>query len=144
MDMCPVNENAFTMERSDTRLTQGCRVLALALLCSLTGCGLLHGCDTVLLPGIRVFVLDSITGATLPVDDVTVVMVDGAYADTAQVELDGPSYYAVYDRAGVYRVRVTAPKYSTWVRENVAVQGAGGCRPTKELTARMQTSTSNE
>jgi hypothetical protein len=53
-----------------------------------------------------VFVLDSITGAALPVDDVTVVAIDGAYADTAK--FSGTSYLAIRDRPGIYRVEVTS------------------------------------
>jgi hypothetical protein len=97
------------------------------------------GCDPILRPGLRTTVVDSISGQPLSSDVVTVIAIDGVYADTGRVAEDGRSFVGVIDRPGRYRVEVRAPGYSTWVLENVLVEGPDECsNPVTELTARMQ------
>lgn len=88
----------------------------LGLLLATGGCQLFPGCDQVLISGITVTVLDSITGGPLATDGARVVAIDGAFADTAVALADGRTHVGVYFRSGVYRVEVTSPGYSTWVR----------------------------
>lgn len=99
------------------------------------------GCDLILLPGIRVTVLDSISGRRLTADEVTVVAVDGAYADTARVGSLG-TFDAVFDREGTYQVRVAGPGYVTWSREGIRVEDRHECGTQPiDLTARLQRET---
>lgn len=111
----------------------------LGLLLATGGCQLFPGCDQVLISGITVTVLDSITGGPLATDGARVVAIDGAFADTAVALADGRTHVGVYFRSGVYRVEVTSPGYSTWVREGVRVVRPEDCSgPSIEFTALMQ------
>ncbi|MGH7501716.1 MAG: carboxypeptidase-like regulatory domain-containing protein [Longimicrobiales bacterium] len=117
----------------------GCHAL-FCLALATTGCDILtSGCDPILGPGVRVLVLDSITGRPIPAHTVTVVVVDGIYADTAEVEPNGDEFIAVFDRPGVYRVEVKAAGFHPWNRRDVRVEAPDDCgNRATELTALMQ------
>jgi hypothetical protein len=109
-------------------------ILLLGVVPPATSC---HGCDSILIPGIAVTVLDSISSQRLVVDGVSVVAIDRALADTGRVSPDG-RFRVLAERPGVYRVQVTAPGYLTWVREGVRVERGDCSDRTVELTARMR------
>lgn len=109
----------------------------LGLLLATGGCQLFNDCELILRPGIAVTVLDSVSGEPLPAGGARVVVIDGIFADNLVAEPDG-RYVGLSERPGVYRVEVTSPGYSTWVRQGVEVGQPRDCPQTTELTALIQ------
>jgi hypothetical protein len=114
------------------------RLFCCALLVALTGCELLDAkaCTDISIPGIRVTVLDSLTGNPLNTGDVHVVVQDGTYADSTRAT----EAWLAYDRTGTYTVQVIAPGYRLWQRSNIRVRKEeSGCHvETVDLLARLQ------
>lgn len=127
-------------------------MLAFALASLTAGCGLLDPtvCTTEAVPGIRVEVLDSITGApvrghlrivardgseTFEFDSRTeVVLPPGIDPDTL---VFSPVFLA-YEQAGTYDVTADAEGYRPWQRTDVRVR-RGECHvQTAEVTALLQ------
>jgi len=88
-------------------------------------------------PGLRVDVVDSVSGAGVaPAAGARVIARAGAYADTAL--LQSSRVALAYERAGTYTLVVEHPAYRPWTRGGVGVRD-GACHvvPTV-LTARLQ------
>jgi len=115
-------------------------VVGLLLLVGLGGCNSLGpACTDILMPGIRLFVVDSVSGAAVAADG-HVIASDGAYADTTffAAARQVPDVYVVEDRPGAYTVRVTAAGYAAWERRDVRVTREDACHVrTMSLTARL-------
>jgi hypothetical protein len=99
-------------------------------------------CTAILLPGIRVTIVDGTTGNPFA-GDVTVTVIDGSYTETDSPPPlpAGPRVSSLAgERPGTYRVEVRAPGYVTWVRTNVRVR-SGYCHvATVNLTAELEPS----
>ncbi len=129
----------FSLTRRECRVVMhGAGLILLALL---GGCDALRisPCTDISIPGIRVSVIDSVTGAAVAGEG-RVIASDGAYSDT--VSFTGtPSVLGVAvveDRPGVYAVQVTAAGYALWERRNVLVSRADRCHvQSVSLTARL-------
>jgi hypothetical protein len=106
----------------------------------LTACG--GDCTAILLPGIRVTIVDGATGNPFA-GDVTVTVTDGSYTETvspAPVPAGPRVSHLAGERPGIYRVEVQAPGYVTWVKTNVRVN-QGDCHvETVDLTAELEPS----
>jgi hypothetical protein len=114
--------------------------LLIAVLSACESLGVRH-CDDILIPGIRVTVVDSVSGAIIDVPDGAVIASSGAYADTARLPDRGPRgvFFVVDDRPGIYQVRVTAAGYAAWHREGVRVPQADRCHvQTVDVVARLR------
>lgn len=97
------------------------RLMVLAV--ALVGNGCAQGCDTVLVPGINITVVDGATGNAFE-GDLTVTATEGSYAETSNLPAPpgGPRIMSLaYERPGTYRVEIQAAGYETWVRTNVRV-----------------------
>ena len=101
------------------------RALVLSLSLWLNGCRSPtdYVCPTILLPGVSVTVVDATTSAP-PAARSTLVVTDGAYADSA-VTAAGMgvvhSAAAAYGRGGNFAVVVHTPGYADWARAGVQV-----------------------
>lgn len=111
-------------------------LLAVVAVVLVGGCGVLDPiiCTTEARPGLRVAVVDSVTGDTIP--EATVVAEEGAYQET--LNLYGGVAHGAYERAGTYRVDVTAAGYEPWSREGVQVTEDECHVRTVDITARLQ------
>jgi hypothetical protein len=69
--------------------------------------------------GIRATVVNATTGAPVP-GPLVAVAFEGALADTLQRVFD--VWAGVIERAGVYRLAVSAEGYQLWIREGVRVR----------------------
>ncbi len=119
------------------RLVRCVLILPAALL--LAACRLVdpEGCTAVAIPGVRLTVVDSISGERVESRDVKAVAYDGAYSEVAT---PGPSgvIVAAEERPGNYRIEVTAPGYRPWVLDGARVE-RGECHVrTVDLVARLQ------
>ena len=115
------------------------RLFVTAAIAVATGCDLPFGtgCDDILMPGLRMDVVDSVGGAGVaPAAGARVIARAGAYADT--VPLQSSRVALAYERAGTFTVTVEHPGYLPWSRSGVRVR-ENECHvvPT-ELTARLQ------
>jgi len=115
------------------------KVLAAAvLLLSVTSCTIT--CTLEAKAGITVLVVDSLSGGTISAESVTVVAREGTFRDSVQVPrslTDTPVLLAI-ERAGNYRVEVSADGYRPWALEPVQVtEDECHVRP-MALTARLQ------
>lgn len=114
--------------------------VGLLMLVGLGGCNSLGtACTDILMPGIRLFVVDSVSAAAVAADG-RVIASDGAYADTTffAAARPVPDVYVVEDRPGAYAVRVTAAGYAPWERRDVRVPREDECHVrTVSLTARL-------
>ena len=103
---------------------------------ALAACGLFTGprvCTDEARPGIRVIVLDSLTGAPIT-DGVRVIARSGTFADTSEA-----GFHAVaFEQAGTFDVTVEKDGYRLWSRDDVRVQRDECHVRTVELTARLQ------
>jgi hypothetical protein len=115
-------------------------VLLLSIGSVLTACG--GDCTLILLPGIRVTIVDGATGNPFA-GDVTVTVTDGSYTETDSPPPlpAGPRVSNLAgERPGTYRVEVRAPGHVTWVKTNVRVR-SGDCHvKTVDLTAELEPS----
>lgn len=120
--------------------------LAAGLLAA-TGCDAILGpeaCTDIAIAGLRLAVVDEVTGA--PVwTDATIVVSDGDYRESTTIETPLPAHPAVLgfavERAGRYTVEVSHADYLPWRREDILVTQADEChvRPVDvevELTPR--------
>jgi hypothetical protein len=99
-------------------------------------------CTAILLPGIRVTIVDGTTGNPFA-GDVTVTVTDGSYTETDSPPPlpAGPRVSSLAgERPGTYRVEVLAPGYVTWVRTNVRVTRDDCHVRTVDLTAELEPS----
>lgn len=102
-------------------------------------------CDDVGNFGIKVTVVDSLTGRT-PQLGLTAVLIlrDGTYTETAQASTqigNTPLVVAgALERPGTYSLEVQMTGYNNWTRTGVRVQEEGRCDHVKtvNVTARMQ------
>ena len=104
-----------------------------------TGCDLASGtgCDSVLVPGLRMDVTDSVSGAGIaPAAGARVIARAGTYADT--VLLQSSHVALAHERAGTYTVTVEHPAYLPWSRTGVRVRKDECHVVPTELTARLQ------
>jgi hypothetical protein len=114
------------------------------LLLGVSGCEILDGpCDSILVYGILVNVMDSTTNGPVVTRAISVAATDGGYSDTFQYSTADPMPYTqleaiVEDRPGTYRVEVSALGFAPWVRNEVRVREDGCHVRTAELLARMQ------
>jgi len=105
-------------------------LLPCLLACAGSPADINYNCTDVAYPAIGVTPVDAETGSVLA--SATIIVRDGAYADTAQL-YEG----LAYERAGTYFVSVTAPDHYVWNRSNVVV-GADQCHVhTVRLTASL-------
>lgn len=113
-------------------------LVGLAPIVILSGCQLLGDpeCLDILAPGIRITLVDSISGEAV----VGVATArDGEYVDSA-----GPGVGVMFlamERSGTYRVEANAIGYARWTQDQVRVRRvSGGCDHVKpvDLWARMQ------
>ena len=111
----------------------------LLLLVSAAGCGDSDGvCTLEARPSFLITVVDSTSGANLA-PSATVVVQEGAFFDTlvAFPSSPGSVYSGVYERAGMYRVSISASGYLPWTQSNVRVE-EGACHVTTQVfTARL-------
>lgn len=107
--------------------------------------GLMSGCDlplgtgcyTYANPGLRVDVVDSVSGAGVAAAaGARVIARAGTYADTAL--LQSPHVALAYERAGTYTVAVEHPAYLPWSRSGVRVHEDECHVVPTALTARLQ------
>jgi hypothetical protein len=110
---------------------------------------LASGCDFVFAPctsnekaGITITMMDSVTQGPVVADSVTVMIVDGSYADTIRftnVRPDPVTHLPLaLERPGVYDVSISATGYRSWVRNDIRVRD-GRCHvETVRATARLQ------
>lgn len=82
-------------------------------------------CDPVRLFGIRAFVRDSVTGDGLARDAFAAIM-DGTFTDSLTTVSDSVKVGAD-ERAGTYRLEVSAPDYQAWARNGIVVAQASEC-----------------
>lgn len=114
-------------------------IVALALL----GCELFEeDCSLIIANNMQITLRDSVTNDPIVADSIVVITTDGAYADTIRLSMPVlvsiPQVRVRGERAGTYRVQVTATGYAPWVREGVRVVDEGCHIRTVDLTARMQ------
>lgn len=72
-------------------------------------------------PAVTVELRDARTGAALT-GPATVIVRDGAFADTTEISADFSSMGVAHERAGVYVVTVKKAGYRDWTRADVAVE----------------------
>ena len=98
-------------------------------------------CESNLIPGIGVSLVDSITGGPVIAENIRVVFTDGSFADTVFIRgtADRPTGATLmHDRPGEYHVEITAPGYAPWAT-NVRVRMADECHVDPEdVVARLQ------
>lgn len=119
--------------------------LALGVL-TLGGCVPGFACDSLGAYAVNVEVQDSATGASI-VRGATLVVRDGAYADSMRMESDMPPVLAAAaERPGIYEVLVRRPGYQTWTREGVRVRRGGRCNALQpvRLVAKLSPATPSE
>jgi hypothetical protein len=132
-DFPPSVPEELVVSRRPTRV---CIVAAIGLI---SGCDLPFGtgCDSVLLPGLRIDVVDSASSTAIPpAAGARVIARAGAYADTAT--LQSSRVALAYERAGTYTVFVEHPAYRPWSRGGVRVREDDCHVVPTELTARLQ------
>jgi hypothetical protein len=108
------------------------------LMLSTSGCN--KSCDTVGLPAIRLLLVDSTSGGALMTSDIIAVANAGSFRDSVRLgSIDaGRSISLGVEKAGTYRVEVTALGYRQWVRDGIRVT-EGDCNVrTVEVVARLQ------
>lgn len=94
------------------------------------------GCSGGALSAVNVTVEDARSRRRLVGVPVTLVVREGAYADTMRGDLG--IVYAASERPGTYHIMVSAPGYQTWTTHGVKVtQGRCGLEPTR-LRARLK------
>jgi hypothetical protein len=119
--------------------------LVSCLLLALCGCDLLpfEECDAMVLPALRVTLVDSSTRMLLAPSGVLVVATAGSYADTvhfADDSNDPPQWPAdlAFEHAGAYRITAAAPGYRRWEQGGFVVR-RGKCHVRGiDVTALMQ------
>lgn len=105
-------------------------MIYILFLLGMAGCDLLgpRACTDEARPGITLLILDA-HGRPLASDSVVAIAVDGEYADTA-IRYTQDAGYAraglATERAGTYRVEISAGGYEPWARDNVRVS-EGDC-----------------
>lgn len=120
------------------------RVVAVLLLIGSSACdaGVFGtGCTAIQVPGIRVDVVDSVSGSSVVGAEGRVVATAGTYADTATFAATGAlgPLFVVDDRPGTYRVRVTATGFAPWEQAAVRVTNENKCHvKTVMVVARLQ------
>ena len=93
-------------------------------------------CDPVRLFGIRAFVRDSVSGDGVA-RDARAVIRDGTFEDSLETVSDSVKVGAD-ERAGTYRLEVTAPDYQAWARNGIVVAQASECHvQTVDVTVRL-------
>lgn len=122
------------------------RRISFVLLLAIGGCDWLTApqCDLILLPALRVTLVDSTTNEPVAAENIRVVFThaNGA-SDTVVVSNGGAGQTRVTSPAGAtgtYRVDVIASGYMPWSQNGVSVQETeDGCHAaTEEITARLQ------
>jgi len=108
--------------------------LLLALTCAAgTACGdPFELCDTAILPGLQVTVVDSLTEENLA-PEATVVARDGEFAETLAPA--GESYLGAEERPGTYTISAAHADYEEWTREGVRVEATSCGVRTRRVTA---------
>ena len=93
-------------------------------------------CDPVRLFGIRAFVRDSVSGDGVA-RDARAVIRDGTFEDSLETVSDSVKVGAD-ERAGTYRLDVSAPDYQNWARNGIVVAQASECHvQTVDVTVRL-------
>ena len=93
-------------------------------------------CDPVRLFGIRAFVRDSVSGDGVA-RDARAVIRDGTFEDSLETVSDSVKVGAD-ERAGTYRLEVSAPDYQSWARNGIVVAQASECHvQTVDVTVRL-------
>lgn len=100
--------------------------LVLPLLVALPACESTEPrCDPVRLFGMRAFIRDSVSGDGLARAALAVIR-DGTFEDSLEAVSDSVKVGAD-ERAGTYRLEVTAPGYQGWARNGIVVSQANEC-----------------
>ena len=93
-------------------------------------------CDPVRLFGIRAFVRDSVSGDGVA-RDARAVIRDGTFEDSLETVSDSVKVGAD-ERAGTYRLDVSAPDDQNWARNGIVVAQASECHvQTVDVTVRL-------
>lgn len=110
----------------------------------LGGCNVLGvGCDSIALPGVSVWVFDSVSGSPVHGVMVTATVQDGDYQDeqSGLSRVDSYPIALAFERPGTYDVGVTAEGYAPWTVDNIRVRN-GACHVrTERVDARLQKTT---
>jgi hypothetical protein len=114
-------------------LSRSLPLLAIPLL--LQGCPV-PGCEDYLLPGIRASIRDSTTGAGITADTRGVVR-EGTFVDSLESFQDSTLYWD-RERAGTYRLEVSATGYQDWARDGIVVLDEGCHVKQVHVVARMK------
>ena len=129
----------LALRRNRAVATTCIRLSLTAAIAVATGCDLPFGtaCDTVLVPGLRMHAVDSVSGAGIaPAAGARVIARSGAYADT--VVLQSSPVALAHERAGTFTVTVEHPRYRLWTQNGVRVREDECHVVPTELTARLQ------
>lgn len=93
-------------------------------------------CDPVRLFGIRAFIRDSVSGDGVARAALAVIR-DGMFEDSLTTVSDSVKVGAD-ERAGTYRLEVSAPGYQNWARNGIVVAQASECHvQTVDVTVRL-------
>jgi hypothetical protein len=100
-------------------------------------------CTTDARPGVRLTVVDSVTGQSGPMRSLKVVIRTGTLRDTAfvtSIAAGAPlfSFAMAFERKGTYDLDVTADGFQPWARSAVTVTGDICHVTTVAITARLQ------
>ena len=113
-------------------------LLVLAVPLFLQGCTV-PGCDAYLLYGISASIRDSVSGAGITSDTRGVVR-EGAFVDTLR-SFQESVLVGAPERAGTYRLEVSATGYQDWARDGIVVLDDGCHVRPVQLVVRMQPGT---
>ena len=102
--------------------------LASVLILSVAACELIFKvCESILIPGLRVSLIDAVSGEPVIVDSIFATATTSGYADTV-TRVRGHSYFdLVEDRPGRYSVNISVPGYAYWQRVNIEVEMEDRC-----------------
>lgn len=127
------------------RLTRSLATVPIVL--TLAGCDRFGpvACTADLRPGIEVEIRSAVTGSFLA-QEASASATDGAYRDSLRLSrgelVSGQMLWiarsGAFERAGTYRIEVSAPGHVTWVREGVRVREDECHVLTVKLVARLQ------
>ena len=100
----------------------------LALIVASSACGIIVKiCESILVPGLRVRLTDSVSDEPVIVDSIFATATTSGYADTV-TRVRGHSYFdLVEDRPGRYSVNISVPGYARWQRVNIEVEMEDRC-----------------
>ena len=101
------------------------RIIAVLALVTLQGCA---DCLAIGAFGFKVTIQDNTTQRA-PKTPVTATVTDGDYVGVLSPHSndDPPVFYGAEEREGRYQLRIVAPDYQTFVRENLHVRRSGSC-----------------